>query len=137
MERGGRGERSAVLGVVDERFEPVGGREGDGPELWGGAVEGEGEFEALVGEGFDADDAAGFGLVSFGIGEGDDVAGGHGGDGELKGAAVGVDDAGLGVGDPLAFEKMEAGDDADFEEDALTAAAIGDGGVGGGGSSGH
>ncbi len=132
-----RGLDDAGLAVVDEGFDPVGGRECDGPKGRGGAVKGEGEFEALFGEGFDADDAAGFGLIGLRVGEGDDVAGCHGGDGELNGAAVGVDHGGLGVDDPLALKEMKAGHDADFEEDALAAAAIGYGGVCGGGASGH
>lgn len=114
----------------DGGFEPVGGWEGDGPEIGGGAVEGEGDFEALVGQGFNANDAAGFGVIGVEIGEREDVAGGHRGDRELNGAAVSVDDAGFAFEDPFALEKTEARDDANVEKDALASAAIADGGGG-------
>ena len=48
----------------------------------------------------------------------------------MNGAAVSIDDAGFALDDPFALEKTEARDDADVEKDALTSAAIGDGGVG-------
>ena len=125
-------QRKAMVGLVvgDGGFEPVGGREGDGPEAGGGAVEGDGDFEAMVAQRFDADDATGFGVAGIGIAESDDVAGSHRRDGELNGAAVSIDDSGFALDDPFALEKTEARDDADVEKDALTSAAIGDGGVG-------
>ncbi len=114
----------------DGGFEPVGGGKGDGPEFGGGAVEGDGDFEALFAERFDTDDAAGFGQVGFGIGESDDVAGSHGRDGELNGAAMSVDDASFAFDDPFSLEKTETRDDANLKEDALAPAAIADGSVG-------
>lgn len=116
--------------VFDDGFDPVGGWEGDRPELRGGAFEGEGNFEAVGWKSFDADDAARFDLIGCGIGEGDILAG-HDGHGKLQSAAVGVDDHGFAVEGGVAVELAELDDDADFEEDAPTAAAIADSGVGG------
>ena len=123
--------------VVNEGFEPVGGGEFDGPEGGGGAVEGEGDFEALLGERLDADDAAGFGLIGVGIGEGDDITRCHGSNREAHGAAMRVDDDGLAVDHPLAFEEPKASDDANLKKDALTAPAIADGSVCGVGAFAH
>jgi hypothetical protein len=150
--KSGTGVPHSIL-VFDEGFDPVGGGEGYGPEVGGGAVEGEGYFEAMIGiymrrpdrhrqripggrrveqaggHGIDADDAAGFGLIGGGIGKSDDVTGSHGSDGEVDRAAVGVDHDGVAVDDALAFEEPKAGDDANLEEDALAAPAIANSGV--------
>ena len=117
--------------MVDQGFDPVGGGEGDGPEVGGGAVEGEGYFEAVVRECVDAKYAAGFGAIDLGIGDGDCVSRCERSDRELNGAAMGVDNASFAVELPFALKEMEAGDDGDLEEDALAATAIADGSVGG------
>ena len=104
------------------------------------AVEGESNFVAgfrqtaadrgAVGEGVDADDPAGFRPASVGVGKGDDVAWGHGSDGDDHGPTVSIDEMSFGVGGVFARQKAEANDDAELEGDTLASAAVADGGGG-------
>jgi hypothetical protein len=99
--------------MIGQGFNPVGGRKVDGPEIGRRAVKGEGYDEAsrgsifaghfvLRGDRINADDAAGFDLVSRGIGESDDISGSQRSDGKLDDTAVRVDDNRVAFGSPLA-----------------------------------
>jgi hypothetical protein len=143
-------ENGEAQSLLDLSFDPVGWREGYAPEIWGWTVEREsydktrfGRFisggRRVVGRSFrtstprghrfDADDPASFCLVGRRVSKSDYIPGAHGSDGEPDGTSMGVDDNRFALGDPFSFQKEETSDDADFEINALTPAAIANGGT--------
>jgi hypothetical protein len=114
--------------------DPVVGGKGDAPEFGGGAEEFDADFGFGIGGGGDVDYADELFFEGFGITDEDFLVESYVCGKDEKGA-VGADVGGEGVfGDVLLIGAAGDDEEGEAKEDALAAAAVGNGGVVGGGS---